>query len=84
MKARMMGVRSGHASMRDTAVVGHCDCVPEVGSKFCMSAPSRSGIGKVVATGSVVSVRQRGGLFDFETRNGHYRLEILDDDVICA
>jgi hypothetical protein len=81
MKVRLTGVRSGHARLRDKSVVGWCETVPSVGETFFMTAPPRDqGDMRLIHTTQVTKVESKDGAIFFETRNSHYKIEMLGED----
>ncbi len=83
MRAKLIRVKTGHASIKDVEVMGECDYEPTVGMPFYMDGQprSRSASRRRIETSLITKVRVVKGAYHFQDRTSSYVLEILDDVV---
>jgi hypothetical protein len=84
MRAKLMRIKTGHASVRDVYVLGECDYEPTVGMPFYMDGQPRCRSERRrrhIQTTPITKVRVVKGAYHFEDRTNSYILEILDDVV---
>lgn len=79
-KVKLTKIRSNHSNLRTDTVEGETQKLPVLGEIFQMVGEGLSFGSRMIWTTEVKNIEQIENIYQFNTRNSTYKLEVLEDE----